>query len=344
MPSERALLVRSVLDDYGRATSAGIGRYMHNASDDPRLFELVNDYPSRGGRSLRASLCIAAARAFGGRPEHAIQSAIALELMHNAFLIHDDVEDESEERRGKPALHVLHGVPIAINAGDGLAVLSLEPLIDNRQTLGPRLAFDVLREAQRMALETVEGQTLELAWRHENATGLSTDDYLHMVLKKTCWYTTIFPCRVGALIGTRGGVEANAFVRFGFFLGAAFQIQDDVLNLVGDHRKYGKELGGDILEGKRTLMLIHLLGAVSEDTRRTLHRLLAGPRRKRRARDVERILRLMDTHGSIEHARETANALAGAAAFEFELAFANAKRSRDRDFIEALPYWILERA
>ena len=159
---------------------------------------------------------------------------MALELLHNAFLVHDDLEDESEERRGRPTLHVRHGAPLAINAGDALAVLSLRPLIDNVGTLGARLALRILEEAERMARESVEGQALELWWRQHHVIDLEEADYLRMVLKKTCWYTTIYPMRVGALIGTRDGVELDSYLHFGFFVGAAFQIQDDLLNLVGD--------------------------------------------------------------------------------------------------------------
>jgi len=343
VPSDHALLVRAVLDEYGELASRGMSRYLEGLRF-PELAGLLADYPSRGGRLLRASLCIASARAFGASVREAIQSAISLELMHNAFLVHDDVEDESEERRGRPALHVLHGVPIAINAGDGLAVMSLEPLIHNRLILGPRLAFRVFGEAQRMACEAIEGQTLELKWRDENHVELRAEDYLRMVLKKTCWYTTIYPCRVGALIGSRDTLELDHFVRFGFFLGAAFQIQDDLLNLTGDHRRYGKELLGDIREGKRTLMLIHLLRVAPDAIRRRLRQLLALPRRERGDEQVRWIRRVMDENGSIDYARQTANALAGAAAFEFKGAFARAGASRDRDFIEALPYWMLERA
>ncbi len=146
-----------------------------------------------------------------------MQSAISLELLHNAFLIHDDIEDESEERRGQPALHQPHGVPAALNAGDALISLSLRPLLGNRASLGPRVAWRVIEEAERMVRESVEGQALELKWRQDNTWALTDSDYLGMTLKKTSWYTTIYPCRVGALIGTKDNVDLDAFVRFGFF-------------------------------------------------------------------------------------------------------------------------------
>ncbi len=125
-----------------------------------------------------------------------MRSAVALELLHNAFLVHDDVEDDSDERRGRPTLHALHGVPVAVNVGDALTLLGLRALIDNRQALGPSLTLRILEEAERMARESIEGQAMELGWRRDNAINLCEADYLDMVLKKTCWYTTIFPSRV----------------------------------------------------------------------------------------------------------------------------------------------------
>ena len=110
-----------------------------------------------------------------------------------------------------------------------------------------------------MTQESLEGQAMELGWMRDNRCDITDEDYLRMVLKKTCWYSFIHPCRIGALIATRDSVDLDRFNRFGYYLGAAFQIQDDLLNLTGDERRYGKEIGGDLLEGKRTLMLIHLL-------------------------------------------------------------------------------------
>ena len=149
-------------------------------------------------------------------------------MLHNALLIHDDIEDGSEQRRGRPALHVLHGIPLALNAGDTLSLMCLKPLLENRHTIGERLTLRIIEETERMARECAEGQAMELGWRRDNATGIGDADYLEMVLKKTCWLATIFPLRVGALIGSRGSADLEAFLRFGFFLGAAFQIQDDL--------------------------------------------------------------------------------------------------------------------
>lgn len=344
MTTPASALVRSMLEEYGSLTRAALRPYVRPPEPRSAVYDLASEYPLRGGRALRASLCISSTRAFGGSPDDAMNSAVALELMHNAFLVHDDVEDESEERRGAPTMHVLYGVPIAVNVGDALATLSLRPLLENREVLGHRLAMRIFDEVARMAGESVEGQAMELAWRRDNALDLVESDYLAMILKKTCWYTTIYPCRVGALIGTRDGAELDRYVRFAFFLGAAFQIQDDVLNLVGEHARYGKELSGDIWEGKRTLILIRLLQTASPEERVELGRILALERHGRTAADVEWVRRAIDRHDCIDYASRVAHGLAGAAMHEFHIAYGDVPPSRDKAFLESLPTWVLERA
>ena len=106
--------------------------------------------------------------------------------------------------------------------------------------------------------QSVEGQAWELGWRADHVYDLDAADYLRMITKKTAWYTAIFPCRAGALIGTKQELDRDQFVQFGYFLGATFQIQDDILNVAGRREIYSKDFAGDIVEGKRTLMLIHL--------------------------------------------------------------------------------------
>lgn len=336
-------LVPDMLTEYGDRTRVALRAYLRPREPHRHLYGLVADYPERGGRMLRPSLCIAAARAFGASPDDALGCAVALELLHNAFLVHDDVEDESEERRGSPTLHALHGTAVAINVGDALALLGLRALLDSRERLGDRLALGVLEEAERMARETVEGQAIELGWRRDNAMHLDDSDYLEMILKKTCWYTVIFPMRVGALIGTRDRVALDAFLRFGFFLGAAFQIQDDRLNLLGDPVRYGKEIDGDLREGKRTLILIRLAQSATDDERTRLAEVLASDRQGRGRAEVRWMRGLIERYGCLEYARDVAHALAGAASHEVQKLLSALPDGRDKRFIEALPQWVLRR-
>ena len=336
--------VAAALAEYGDRTRVALCDYLAPREPRRHLWDVAADYPWRGGRMLRSSLCLAVAQGFGASASDALETAVGIELLHNAFLVHDDVEDESDARRGQPTLHALHGVPIAVNVGDGLLTLGLRALMDNRVKLGASLTVALLEDACRMARETVEGQAIELGWRRDNALALPDEAYLQMVLKKTCWYSTIFPLRMGALIGTHDPDGLDRFLPFGFFLGAAFQIRDDLLNLEGDERRYGKEIGGDLWEGKRTLMLAHLLRVLPEPERLRVADFLAQPRAERSEGTVQWIRDLMESCGSVEHARAVAHALAGAARHEFEVAFRDLPDSRHRAFLAAMPDWVLSRA
>ena len=314
-------------------------------SREPRryLYDLVAAQLTRGGKGLRPALCIATCRAYGGSVEQVLPSAVAIELLHNAFLVHDDVEDQSEYRSHQPTLVAEHGVGIAVNVGDALNALSMRPLSANVELLGPELAALVAREFAHMLLQSIEGQALELGWIRDNLCDLGEDDYLRMTLKKTAWYTCMHPCRIGGLIGTGGRVDPARFNRFGHFLGAAFQIQDDLLNLVGDREKYGKEILGDLWEGKRTLMLVHLLRHCGEEERRRLSAFLGTARAAKPERDVRWVHGLLLAYGSLDYARAAARQLADAASRELPLAYAGAHRSEDLRFIESLVQYVVRR-
>ena len=290
------------------------------------------------GKGLRPALCIATCRAFGGSIEQALPSAVSIELLHNAFLVHDDIEDGSLYRRNRATLYVEQGVPIALNVGDAMNAISIGSLTENIPILGADLAYRIFHEAQHLVLQSVEGQALELGWTRDNIFELTEDDYLRLVLKKTCWYTCIHPCRIGALIGTAGAIDADRFNLFGFLLGAAFQIQDDILNLVGDQTQYGKEILGDIWEGKRTLMLVHALRQCTADEREQLGRVFPLPASSAQ-NAMKWVFRLFERYASIDFARATLRQVVQAALGEFDVAYRDAARSVDRDFIrELIPY------
>jgi geranylgeranyl diphosphate synthase type II len=232
---------------------------------------------------------------------------------------------------------------LALNAGDTLTLLSLKPLLENRAAIGEALALRIIAETERMGRECAEGQALELGWRRYNSTAIDDADYLEMVLKKTCWLATIYPVRVGALIGSRGAVDLEPFIRFGFFLGTAFQIQDDLLNLTADS-SYGKEINGDLWEGKRTLILIHALHEASATERERLCAILALTREGRTQNDIAWMRELVDRYECAAYARQIANGLAGAALHEYSLLSAGLPASRDKSFLEQMPTWVLERS
>ena len=336
--------VEAGLARYEQLTRAAMADYLEGIDgSNGWLDELVRDYPSRGGKAIRPGLCLATCVAFGGDTDDALPSAVAIELIHNAFLVHDDIEDGSTLRRGQPTLHHRHGTALALNAGDALVVRASAPLRANRRLLGGRMASQVGDEFERMAQHTVGGQATELGWRRDNVVDLGPDDYLDLIMRKTCWYTTIHPLRVGALIGSWGSADLDLMVRFGFHLGAAFQIRDDLLNLEGDESVYGKEWCGDLYEGKRTLMLIHLLSAAAPGERDAVVAFLAKARAERTATEVADVLALMRTHGSLDFARAFGEGIASAAEEAFEDAFADVPASDERTFVHDMIGWMLSR-
>lgn len=303
-------LMKSMLAEYGAITLKGIQHFIPDKEPKKYLYDLVTDYPNRGGKGFRPGLCIATCRAHGGTLEQALNPAITLELLHNAFLIHDDIEDESFSRRNKPAMHRYTNSSIAVNVGDAMHVLGLYPLFKSRENLGPALATRIFLEIRHMVTESVEGQAMELGWRQDNTCDLTDEDYLRMILKKTCWYTCMHPIRIGAIIGSNGKVNPDVFNRLGYYMGTAFQIQDDILNLLADEYKYGKEIGGDIIEGKRTLMLINLLQKCSSTERKIIEEHLAIPIKERKPETADYILKLMHKYESISYSKNISKYMA----------------------------------
>jgi geranylgeranyl diphosphate synthase type II len=326
-----------------RAVGKEVRRAMLDAMPDGEpsqwLYAPMREYPSRPGKALRPALCLSAGRAFGASTDDLLGIAVAIELLHNAFLVHDDVADGSEMRRGRPTILASYGIAAAINAGDGLAVVAGQVLRQATRRLDRDLADLVWSEFDTMAMRTLEGQATEVGWLLDDVEDLGPQDYLELIMHKTCWYTTIHPLRVGAIIGSRGMADLTSMVRFGFHFGAAFQIRDDLLNLVGDERNYGKEILGDIYEGKRTLPLVHLLASAEGSDIALVRDYLRRTRAERPPELVAKIRALMDDYGSIAFTGEYAEGILLVAEEYFEQAFASARTGPDLDFLRSLvPY------
>ena len=277
------------------------------------LYRLVKDFIDRSGKGLRPALCIATARALGGRTEDAFPAAAGIEMLHNAFLVHDDIEDGSDSRRGAATMHRRVGIPIAVNTGDAMNALAMRFFRKSVEQLGPAAALRIFDEVDHMLLQSLEGQATELGWVRDNDLTVGTDEYLRLVLKKTAWYSFIHPMRIGALVANADDQNLDRFDRFGFLLGVAFQITDDVLNLVGDVGRYGKEIDGDLWEGKRTIVLAHALGHADQADRAWMASFLARPRERRLPREVLRLHQILARSGSIAWAQQSAATFAEAA-------------------------------
>lgn len=267
------------------------------------FYAMLRDYPGRGGKGLRSELLLASARAHGLQPgggwERALTLAAALELFQNWALVHDDITDDSNERRGRPALHRLHGVPLALNAGDALHAY-MWALVRRAGVPGAAERFE------RMVHRTAEGQHLDLSWTAHNRWDLTEADYLEMVRLKTAHYTVVAPLELGALAA---GVQPHpVFREAGLLLGAAFQIRDDVLNLVGG-AAYGKEIGGDLWEGKRTLIVLAWLREASPEQRAGFLEQMTRARTDKDPARLSEILGWLQSSRALQAAQDQARSL-----------------------------------
>ncbi len=276
--------------------------------ENERFFwKQIRDYPLRGGKYIRSILVVMTCEALGGKTEEALTTAAAMELSQNWILIHDDVEDQSTKRRGKPTLHLRYDVEHAINAGDGLHTIMWKALADNLTTLDVERVKLLFDEFHDMILRTCVGQTAELGFRER--WDLEDKDILYILDGKTGYYTIAGPMRLGAIIaGKHPQKDEKLFINineFGTNLGRSFQIMDDVLDVTSDFSGL-KTRGGDIQEGKRSLLLIWLLKKANRFDQKKILEIMNKPIGSRTETEIDLIITLMEEYGIIEDARNEA--------------------------------------
>jgi geranylgeranyl diphosphate synthase type I len=320
---------------------AALHRYLGGAAKDSSryryLYGILDEFIARGGKRTRPAMAMLACEAVGGEPTLALSSGCAIEFFHAAALIHDDIMDASLLRRGEPCAHIVHGEPLAINAGDyalGLVctIVVRDPLLDDATKLA---VLDVIGE---MSQRTVEGQALDVGWVSDDLYDLTPDDYLDMALGKTGYYSGIVPLKVGAIVGGATPEQTRALEAFGKNVAIAFQIQDDLLNILGEESTTGKDYLTDVLESKRTLMVIHCLANTEPADREALVRILRKGHEKSRDEAAE-VVALMERYGSIEYARSFARDLVAQGGSFLEAL----PPSRARDILAAMAVYFLER-
>jgi geranylgeranyl diphosphate synthase type I len=331
--------------DYLAEVSPGIDKKLHEylagvPAGSPLhvyLYGILDEFIARGGKRVRPAMALLACEAVGGEPRRALASGCAIEFFHAAALIHDDIMDASLMRRDQKCAHILHGAPLAINAGDyalGLVctIVVRDPLLDDRTKLA---VLDVIGE---MSARTVEGQALDVGWVRDDVYDLTPDDYLTMALGKTGYYSGIAPLKVGAIVGGATDGERRALEGFGKNSSIAFQIQDDLLNILGDELTMGKDHLTDVLESKRTLMVIHCLAAAEPADKERLIELLRFGHGKDRDQAIE-VVELLHRYGSVAYARSLARNLI----IEARSYLGAVRQSQSREVLASMADFFLER-
>lgn len=233
------------------------------------LYEPGEYFLSIGGKRIRPILCVLGNELFSEITEDAWSLATAIELFHNFTLIHDDMMDAAALRRGMQTVHTKYGDNTALLTGDVMLIRAYEKL----QTINPLYLPKILSLFNTTAREVCEGQQLDMDF--EKMPSVTLDAYIHMITLKTSVLLAA-SLEMGAILGGATPGNCKHIYEFGKNLGIAFQIQDDYLDAFGDPEKFGKEVGGDIRQNKKTFLLLHALEVATPDQRAKLDTLLAS--------------------------------------------------------------------
>jgi len=307
----------------------------HQADMRRYLYGPLAVYTSNAGKRHRPLICMLACEAVGGNPEKARSAAAAIEHFHTAALIHDDIEDASETRRGEPCLHIKEGLGLAINAGDLALSLVTGTVVDD-PGLDDAVKLRVLHELVEMTTRTIEGQALDIGWARDDRFDLTTEDYLLMASHKTAFYSGAVPLAIGSIIGGGSEAQTETLREFGMATGLAFQIQDDVLNLTGTREATKKDFRSDITEGKRTLVAVH---ALEHSPKRERLLAILSARETDQAVLAEAV-EIMRDAGSVDYANTYAERLVVDAKVALE---AELPRSKARDLLGSMADFFIKR-
>ncbi len=274
-------------------------------NEDKFYWRVVSDYPKRKGKYLRPALLCLTGQAMGADFRELVGVAAAMQISEDWLLVHDDFEDDSPKRRGKPSLHKVYGGALAVNAGDALHNVMWRALLGSRDILGAERTFKLAEEFYIQLTRTTLGQMTEIRWSKDKKRRFSISDWYFVADGKTSYYTIACPMRLGAIVAGADKNKLDKLAHFGVFLGRAFQLTDDILDVTGD---FGgrKEFAGDIYEGKITVLLAHLLEKAVEKDRKKLEVILGKSREEKTESEVLWVVEKMKEYGSIDFARKLA--------------------------------------
>ena len=233
------------------------------------LYEPLKYVLAGGGKRIRPVLLMLSCEAVGGNARKALHAGAAIEILHNFTLVHDDIMDNASSRRGRKTVHTKWDTNVAILVGDELLALAYRELLltksDNIQSIAKIFTDGVV--------EVCEGQAYDKEF--ETRSGVTVNDYLLMIEKKTAKMVSA-AAEIGALIGNGSPQGIRALRQYGHHVGLAFQIQDDLLDIMANEEEFGKKIGGDLVEGKKTFLLLEAMGTARGNNKALLKELVAN--------------------------------------------------------------------
>jgi len=275
-----------------------VDRYLVEAIQQTKpdsLYKPLKYVLAGGGKRIRPVLVLLSCEVVGGNIDDALHASAGIEILHNFTLVHDDIMDNADARRGRPTVHTRWDSNVAILVGDELLALAYNILL---KTSSPRIR-EIASVFTDGVVEVCEGQAYDKQF--ETRAAVSVDDYLLMIRKKTGKMVAV-STEIGALVGNGSQDELAALRTYGELVGRAFQVQDDLLDVIGDEKKFGKTIGGDLKEGKKTFLLLEALRRSNGKDKKLLQMLIKnGGAAKGKIREFRRIY---ETSGAIDAARD----------------------------------------
>jgi len=325
--------------NFQRLFVISLERFFPDNLEPKNLYSASKHLLKSGGKRLRPFLVYQSCKLVGGDVEAVMPAAVSVELIHNFTLIHDDIMDEDEFRRGVPTVHVLWGVPMAILAGDVLFSKAFEIFFHcfSFKHIDRERIVESMRRLANAVTVIAEGQALDMSLEGKIFDMSITElDYLNMIYKKTAILIKT-ACEIGALLGMGSLESVNVLSKYGENIGLAFQMRDDILGVIGDEKVLGKPVGSDIREGKCTLVLLHAARNCDDKQRKKLQKCYG----KRDLSNVElnEIIDVLKETGSLEYVSSLAEKYVLSAKDVLKSFF----EGEDRDILMELADYILAR-
>ena len=291
-----------------------INKHYHLRDISPLLFDSIKEYASRDGKRIRPILFVTGYLGFAPRPVPGLyRSALAIEILHDFLLIHDDIIDKSKLRRGKPAMHTMlnthlkkypnvkfSGEDLAIVVGDVMYAMAIESFLAIKEN--PTRKESALRKFVEAAFYTGCGEFVETLYGAGDISRIKLGDIYNIYDYKTAYYTFSCPLTTGAILAGASKNETEKLFRFGICLGRAFQIKDDILGLFADEKKTGKSALSDLQEAKKTLILWHVYQNLRAGDKTTANRILA--KNNITFSDLKTMRELAIKTGSLDYAKK----------------------------------------
>jgi len=321
-----------------RRVSEEISAIMEGLKVPEVLYESSYHLLKAGGKRLRPFMLVKSYEACGGEGEKPYPAAAGVEILHTFTLIHDDIIDRDETRRGVPTVHVLWGIPQAIISGDMLFALVFRTLSKGLRDVGVEdsVIVEVVGRFSKTLIDICAGQTMDMVMAEKPTTAVTVDEYMEMIKLKTA-VLYMASAEIGGLLAGASSEELEALRSYGLNSGLAFQMIDDVLGVSGVEEELGKPVGSDIREGKKTIVVLEALSRLDDAGKRRLLGVL-GDRGASRDRIMEAI-RLIESSGAVEEAKRLARLYSSKA----REALRRLPATDARRLLEALTDFIVER-